>query len=124
MSAINSSKISGSSLDVASIVSQLMEVERKPLNLIANKIERAQVKISALGTFQSKLSALKDAIDKLQRGDEINIKRELVELKKLGDDTHIRLRLLELARHIEPDELARLASENGIASGRTSESIE
>lgn len=57
-----------------------------------------------------------DAIDKLQRGDEINIKRELVELKKLGDENHIRLRLLELARHIEPDELARIASENGIVS--------
>ena len=65
-----------------------------------------------------------DAIDKLQRGDEINIKRELVELKKLGDDNHIRLRLLELARHIEPDELARLASENGIAGGRSPESSE
>ncbi len=69
MATINSSKISGSSLDVASIVSQLMEVERKPLNVIANKIDRAQVKISALGTFQSKLSALKDAIDKLQTPD-------------------------------------------------------
>lgn len=66
MATINSSKISGSSLDVSSIVSQLMEVERKPLNVIANKIDRAQVKISALGTFQSKLSVLKDAIDKLQ----------------------------------------------------------
>ena len=58
-----------------------------------------------------------EAIDKLQRGDEINIKRELLELKKLGDENHIRLRLLELARHIEPAELARLASENGISSG-------
>jgi hypothetical protein len=59
-----------------------------------------------------------DAIDKLQRGDEINIKRELLELKKLGDENLIRLRLLELARHAEPDELARLASENGIAGRR------
>jgi hypothetical protein len=65
-----------------------------------------------------------DAIDKLQRGDEINIKRELVELKKLGDDNHIRLRLLDLARHIEPAELTRLASENGIASGRSPEPSE
>lgn len=55
-----------------------------------------------------------EAIDRLQRGDEINIKREMLELKKLGDENHIRLRLLELARHIEPDELAKLASENGI----------
>lgn len=57
-----------------------------------------------------------EAIDRLQRGDEISIKREMLELKKLGDENHIRLRLLELARHIEPSELARLASENGIDS--------
>ena len=57
-----------------------------------------------------------DAIGLLMRGDEINIKREMVELKKSGDDNAIRLRLLELARHIEPAELARLASENGITT--------
>ena len=56
------------------------------------------------------------AIDRLQRGDEIEIKRELMELKKLGDENGIRLRLLELARHIEPVELARLASQNGLTS--------
>lgn len=65
-SPINTSQLTGSSLDVASIVSQLMEVERKPLNTIVSKIDRAGVKISALGTFQSKLSALKDAVDQLQ----------------------------------------------------------
>jgi hypothetical protein len=57
-----------------------------------------------------------EAIDRLQRGDEIEIKRELMELKKLGDENGIRLRLLELARHIEPAELARLASKNGLTS--------
>lgn len=55
-----------------------------------------------------------EAIDRLQRGDEIELKRELVELKKAGDDNAIRLRLLELARHIEPAELAKLASDNGL----------
>lgn len=55
-----------------------------------------------------------DAIDRLLKGDEIEIKRQLMELKKAGDDNAIRLRLLELARHVEPTELARLASENGI----------
>ena len=57
-----------------------------------------------------------DAIALLMRGDEINIKREMLELKKSGDDNAIRLRLLELARNIEPTELARLASENGIVT--------
>lgn len=56
----------GSSLDVASIVSQLMEVERKPIDKLQNKIERADIKITALGSFQGKLSALKDALDGLQ----------------------------------------------------------
>lgn len=67
------------------------------------------------------------AIERLQKGDEIqiklyeaDIKREMMELKKAGDDNAIRLRLLELARHIEPAELARLASENGIATGADS----
>jgi len=61
-----------------------------------------------------------DAIDRLQRGDEIEIKRELADLKKAGDDNTFRLRLLELARHIEPDELARLASENSSNAGSIS----
>jgi hypothetical protein len=56
------------------------------------------------------------AIELLMKGDEINIKREMLELKKAGDENAIRLRLLELARHIEPSELARLASQNGITS--------
>jgi hypothetical protein len=61
-----------------------------------------------------------DAIDRLQKGDEIAIKseeaaikRELMEIKKLGDEQQLRLRLLELARHIDPAELARLASSHG-----------
>ena len=63
-----------------------------------------------------------DAIGLLMRGDEINIKREMAELKKAGNDNAIRLRLLELARHIEPTEIARLASENGIIdSGESAE---
>lgn len=58
-----------------------------------------------------------EAIDRLQKGDEIQIKRELAEMKKLGDENGFRLRLLELARRIEPAELAKLASENGKSGG-------
>lgn len=57
------------------------------------------------------------AIERLQKGDEIaikseeaDIKRELMEMKKLGDEQQLRIRLLELARHIPPNELAQLAS--------------
>ena len=63
------------------------------------------------------------AIERLQKGDEIAIKseeaaikRELLELKKLGDENALRLRLLELARHIEPTELVRLASKDSTAT--------
>lgn len=56
----------GSSLDVASIVSQLMEIEKKPLTKLETKISLSEVKISALGQFQGKLSALKSALNDLQ----------------------------------------------------------
>ena len=61
-------------------------------------------------------SLMLDAIALLIKGDEINVKREMLELKKNGDENGIRLRLLELARNIEPTELARLASKNGVTS--------
>ena len=78
--------------------------------------DRAKVVAALMEVVESRdPDLMMEAIDRLQKGDEINIKREMLELKKLGDENHIRLRLLELARHIEPDELARIASENGIA---------
>ena len=61
-------------------------------------------------------SLMLDAIALLLKGDEINVKREMLELKKNGDENGIRLRLLELARRVEPTELAKLASSNGITS--------
>jgi hypothetical protein len=65
------------------------------------------VEISKAFTAMDMADAARDAVE---------IKREMVELKKAGDDNAIRLRLLELARHIEPTELARLASENGVTT--------
>jgi len=69
-----------------------------------------------------------DAISLLLKGDEVSIKaeeaaikRELMEIKKLGDEQQLRLRLLELARHIEPTELARLASKDGGLGGAPSD---
>ena len=57
---------SGSTLDVASIVSQLMSVEQKPLTALDTRIEKSTVKISTLASFQSKLSLFKGALDELQ----------------------------------------------------------
>lgn len=64
--AIQSTSNTGSSIDVASIVGQLMQVEQKPLVAIQEKISKADIKISSLGAFQAKLSEFKANLDKLQ----------------------------------------------------------
>ena len=43
-----------------------MAVEQKPVTLIDNKLQTSSLKISALASFQSKLSSFKDALDALQ----------------------------------------------------------
>lgn len=62
---VNSSS-AGSRLDVASIVAQLMEIERRPVDRIESKLAVSSVKISSLGQFESKLSAFRDSLDALQ----------------------------------------------------------
>ena len=66
MAVSSSSGVKGSTLDVASIVSQLMEVESKPLTKLDNKLSSSTVKISTLGVFKGHLSTLKAALDDLQ----------------------------------------------------------
>ena len=51
-----------SSLDVASIVSQLMTAENKPIESIKAKITGQQLVISELGVIKSKVAALQDAL--------------------------------------------------------------
>ena len=55
-----------------------------------------------------------EAIDRLQKADKLNVDRESLQQKQTKDDEDRRLQLLELARHIEPRELAKIASKNGI----------
>lgn len=66
MAVSSSTSATGSSLDVAGIVSQLMEVESKPLTKLDNRIASSTVKISTLGLFKGHLSTLKSALDDLQ----------------------------------------------------------
>lgn len=56
-----SSATSSSGLDVASIVSQLMTVEQRPLTALATKEAGIQAKLSALGTIKSALSGFQSA---------------------------------------------------------------
>jgi hypothetical protein len=54
------------------------------------------------------------AINALLKADGLDVKREELQAKQDAKDAETKLRLLELARSIPVDELARLASENGI----------
>ena len=63
---VNSGLNSSSRIDVAGIVSQLMQVERAPVDKIDGKIASSNVKISSLGQFEAKLSAFNDSLKTLQ----------------------------------------------------------
>lgn len=62
--------ISGTSnLDVAGIVSQLMQIERRPMQSIEKTLSGIQTQLSAWGKMQSALSTLQDAARKLGRNE-------------------------------------------------------
>ena len=65
-SSSSSTTRTGSTLDVAGIVSGLMEAENVPVNKLDAKISKSSVKITALGTIKSQLSSLKSALIDLQ----------------------------------------------------------
>ena len=56
------SAVSTNSIDVATIVSQLMTVENQPLDALKAKITGVQTTISDLGNMQSKITALQSAL--------------------------------------------------------------
>lgn len=64
MATISSAGI-GSGLDVQSIVTQLMAIERQPLQRLQQKQSQLEAQISAYGQLSSVLSKFQDAMDKL-----------------------------------------------------------
>jgi flagellar hook-associated protein 2 len=66
--AISSAGI-GSGLDVKSIVSQLLTIERAPIRQLQTEAGRLQTQLSAFGRVQSALSTLRDASQKLTQSD-------------------------------------------------------
>jgi flagellar hook-associated protein 2 len=66
--AISSAGI-GSGLDVQSIVSQLLTIERAPIRQLQTEAGRLQTQLSAFGRVQSALSTLRDASLKLTQSD-------------------------------------------------------
>jgi len=63
---VNSGSGGSSRIDVAGIVSQLMEIERRPIAKIDTKLAASTVKISSLGQFEAKLSSFNDSLRALQ----------------------------------------------------------
>jgi len=66
VSSTSSSTSGAASIDVASVVTQLMTVENKPLDAIKAKITQQQLIISELGVVKSKLSAFNTALTTFQ----------------------------------------------------------
>jgi flagellar hook-associated protein 2 len=59
--------IGSSSIDVNSIVSQLMVLERRPLNALEQRETTIKSKLTAFGRVQSALSTLQDSISRLRQ---------------------------------------------------------
>jgi flagellar hook-associated protein 2 len=64
--------VGSSSIDVNGIVSQLMQVERRPITLLNRNISGITTQLSSFGKLQSSLSALQDAARTLNRTDTWN----------------------------------------------------
>ncbi|MDB5799881.1 MAG: fliD [Rhodocyclales bacterium] len=56
----------GSGIDVESLVTKLMALERQPINQLQTKETSVKTRLSAYGTLKSNLSALQDAAEALQ----------------------------------------------------------
>jgi len=63
---VSSGSVSTSSIDVASIVSQLMTVANQPLVRLQTKVKNDQAVISDLGTLTSRLSGMQKALNNLE----------------------------------------------------------
>ncbi len=63
----------GSGLDVQSIVSQLMALERRPLEALARRQDQYEAQLSAYGQLKSALSSFQDAMDELGATDAFKI---------------------------------------------------
>ena len=66
MAVSSTQSTSGSQIDVASIVSGLMEAENVPVTKLEAKIAKSTVRISALGQIKSQMAALQTSLTDLQ----------------------------------------------------------
>ena len=68
----NSSGSSIASIDVASVVEQLMKVENKPLDALNKQIDQQNLVISDLGTIKSKIAVFQDALKDFENPNSYN----------------------------------------------------
>lgn len=64
----------GSGLDVTSMVSQLVELEKRPLNLMQKQAANLNARVSAFSQLKSAISNLQDQVSKLTSADTWNAK--------------------------------------------------
>ena len=79
----------GSNLDVSSIVSQLMSLEKQPLTALVKKEAGLQAKISALGSLQGAISALQTAAGNLVPASGTTATQKFTVFKTAVSDTTI-----------------------------------
>lgn len=77
------SSVSSSGIDVQTLVSQLMTVERQPINRLSKQESSYQAKLSAYGTVKSAVSTFQAAVQKLNSTDSFQV------LKATPADTSI-----------------------------------
>ena len=66
MAVSSTTNSNAASIDVASIVEQLMKVENKPLEALASKIDQQKLVISELGTIKSKVATFQEALKEFE----------------------------------------------------------
>ncbi|RVT82493.1 flagellar filament capping protein FliD [Inhella crocodyli] len=72
MATISSAGI-GSGIDVESLISRLVAVERTPITQLQQRTDGLKTQLSAFGKLQSQLASLKDAATKLTRADTFTV---------------------------------------------------
>jgi flagellar hook-associated protein 2 len=65
-SATSAANTSAKGIDVASIVSGLMAIERQPIEKLQSQIDQKTTVISTLGVFKAKVSTLESAAKALE----------------------------------------------------------
>jgi flagellar hook-associated protein 2 len=63
----------GSGIDVASIVEGLMQIERKPLDQIASRLQSSQLRVTDVGRFTAALSVFQRALIALRSANEASV---------------------------------------------------